>query len=422
MEYTPPLKPEAMIEFWATEDDSWRIKDWPGLSEKFSLMQSEVEGWFKAVSGQGRAWNAIRGIYQVHPLLVSSPEEEEEQVPKTITDVVRTMDCTRPVLEKEIAALVQFWNKARAAAQLQKKIDEAPAQRQSEELNPYINSDLDTGKVEELLQKTNLSQLKEPALRIYVAGRILDLQDHLNDKSTQTIARQILRNEISAWNQEKHIDYLANRKLAIEDSGKPEKDIYRDLSKLQEDIQKADKHLATIQDKITKGIAAIGADQMDEFQAKRTWTSAFSEIIDRQKQYYANPENLLMDGVFTPAEIEFQMTPTDFRPPQYRPDFVATINEAMKPENLWNPEFKSKSPGRAATRMLLKIVTRIGEEALAEKNQTSVTSEEEEEPDIAPSEVEPNQPHTPAPNDPTPQPQPPRVHQTHRKKTETFLA
>ncbi|MFT6862693.1 MAG: hypothetical protein ACJAVK_001252 [Akkermansiaceae bacterium] len=162
-----------------------------------------------------------------------------------------------------------------------------------------------------------------------------------------------------------------------------------------------------------------------QISSSRTWTSAFSEIIDRQKQYYANPENLLMDGVFTPAEIEFQMTPTDFRPPQYRPDFVATINEAMKPENLWNPEFKSKSPGRAATRMLLKIVTRIGEEALAEKNQTSVTSEEEEEeeePDIAPSEVEPNQPHTPAPNDPTPQPQPPRVHQTHRKKTETFLA
>jgi hypothetical protein len=418
-EYTPQLAAKKSVEFWATEDDNWRIGEWPDLSDRFLITPGDLEHWYNTLAAQGRAWEALRYLYDIHPTLLKDSTDAVNQGTKTLDEIAGILSLKKSVISNEIDALVEFWKKRKTAEQLNNRIEQK-AQKEKTKADPYLGSNLKPAAVTELLQEYKLNNIASEELRIYIAGRIIDLQKFLTAASTRTVARNTIRLEITAWEQETHLDYLAARKIKIQENDpddgrkKTEREIHKEITELQADITRADTHLAKLHKNISEAMKQIGADEMTEFQATRTLTSAFSEIIDRVKDYYSDPENILMDGVFTPKEIIWQMTATEFRDPQYRPDFVATINEAMKPHNLFNPDFKSKGVGREAARLLQKIVKSYGEEALA-----AIPTEEDD--NATPPNSIPAALTTDEPGNVKPTP-PPQGHRGSTKKEEVFLA
>jgi hypothetical protein len=86
------------------------------------------------------------------------------------------------------------------------------------------------------------------------------------------------------------------------------------------------------------------------------------------QEWYAKRERKLLDGIFTGEEIMWLLTPTEFRPAQYRPDIVVRLHEALRPENLWAEDYEPSPVQRNACRILSRIVRQASEEIAAERD------------------------------------------------------
>lgn len=76
-------------------------------------------------------------------------------------------------------------------------------------------------------------------------------------------------------------------------------------------------------------------------------------MVKAYQEFYRDGSQLLIDGMFTEAEVKLLMTPTTLRPAQYRPDLPLMIEEWKR--NFWDANYDSKSAAipRAAHRVLL---------------------------------------------------------------------
>jgi len=70
-------------------------------------------------------------------------------------------------------------------------------------------------------------------------------------------------------------------------------------------------------------------------------------MVKAYQEFYRDGSQLLIDGMFTEAEVKLLMTPTTLRPAQYRPDLPLMIEEWKR--NFWDA--KSAAIPRAAHRV-----------------------------------------------------------------------
>jgi hypothetical protein len=80
--------------------------------------------------------------------------------------------------------------------------------------------------------------------------------------------------------------------------------------------------------------------------------------MEQCRLFESDPENWKVDGVFTAGQIEWLTEPMEERPPQYRPDIVLRLNEALAPENLWNPKYVPTPIQAKMVQRLRKLVER----------------------------------------------------------------
>jgi hypothetical protein len=75
-------------------------------------------------------------------------------------------------------------------------------------------------------------------------------------------------------------------------------------------------------------------------------------MVKAYQEFYRDGGQLLIDGMFTEAEVKLLMTPTTLRPAQYRPDLPLMVEEWKR--NFWDANYDSKSAAipRAAHRVL----------------------------------------------------------------------
>ena len=50
-------------------------------------------------------------------------------------------------------------------------------------------------------------------------------------------------------------------------------------------------------------------------------------MVKAYQEFYRDGSQLLIDGMFTEAEVKLLMTPTTLRPAQYRPDLPLMVEE-----------------------------------------------------------------------------------------------
>jgi hypothetical protein len=78
--------------------------------------------------------------------------------------------------------------------------------------------------------------------------------------------------------------------------------------------------------------------------------ASLNGMISAIREYESRGDRRLVDDVHTAAEVEILLKPTSLRPPQYRPDLVALIRDAMREENLFNPNYEPPEMPRASYR------------------------------------------------------------------------
>jgi hypothetical protein len=326
------------IEYEAGDDGYWRIDRPDRLKEDFGVTATDVEEWHRALSGQGRAWEIVRRLYQVGSLL-----DPDDAVIRSWTreEIGKEFGIPKAEVDHEITHAAEFWRLRKARADVARAADAAGGSDEIERLTSFSNAaGLDADKVDKLLDAYGFGDVRDDMLRAQVANRILSLKDYLISQHSRTKARQLIRMEISLYSKERMLLLFSNKieQIVAEDpelkSRATELDGYRlKASDLDKEIRNITKDHAALQDE-------IGADDIDLTTRKRIFVETVAYIQEKCRQYESDPESVLLDGVFRADEIDWLLDPLDERRPQYRPDIVVRLHDALQPRNLWDPEYK----------------------------------------------------------------------------------
>lgn len=326
------------IEYEAGDDGYWRIDRPDRLREDFGVTAADVEEWHLAMSGQGRAWEIVRRLYQAGSLL-----DPDDAVIRSWTreEVAKEFGIPKAEVDHEITHAAEFWRLRKARADVSRAAAASGGADEIERLTSFSNSaGLEKDQVDRLLASYGFADVKDELLRAQVANRILSLKDYLMSQHSRTKARQLIRMEMSLHAKEKMLLLYTNK---IEEIVQSDPDLSvkgRELDGYREKAADLDKEIR----QITKDHAAlqeeIGADDIDLTTRKRIFVETVAYIQEKCRQYESDPETVLLDGVFRADEIDWQLDPLDERRPQYRPDIVVRLHDALQPRNLWDPDYK----------------------------------------------------------------------------------
>lgn len=345
--------PMGYVEYVAADEEYWRAEKRAALFADFDLTESQLSDWHFLMSNQGRAWEIIRRLYQVGLML-----EPDEEVLKSwdVPKIGKAFGIPAAQVQQELDVAIRNWKLLRARADVRKQA-EATGADEVDVLRAMPHAAMDERYVDELLKAFDFDDVSTDAMmRAQVAGRIVSLKDFLASPHSRTSARQLIRMEVSLHSKEK-ILMLYNRK--IEQIAKEDPELKVKKSELQ-GYQEAAKNLDAEIRAITKAHGVlqsdIGANDIDMTTRKRLYVETVGYLMEQCRIYESEPENIVLDGVFTAAEIVWLSEPLGERPPQYRPDVVMRLNEALRPENLWNPEYVPSPISQRACQFLRKLV------------------------------------------------------------------
>lgn len=345
-----------LTEYETSTEEYWSVEDFEsGLGPAFQITPADLPAWHAALAGQGRAWEIIRRLYRVAPLIGISDDDTR---PWSQAELAAHYGIEPSIVEAEVKNAISHWQNTLADQSVSRElyaggitIDEL------ERLTRFSHGDgLDRDMIQRLLDAFGFAPIQGDALRAEVAARIISLREYLGSPHTRVMARQVIRLEVSLNAQEKLLSSWQNRlddTLADDPSlekNRAEVELIR--AKLTE-IEKETRTISTSHAKLQK---ELGADEIDLTARKRLFVETVAYIMEQCRIYESDPENWKTDGVFTAAEIDWLLEHSGERTPQYRPDIVTRVNEALLPQNLWNPKFQPSPINRKVTGDLLKIV------------------------------------------------------------------
>lgn len=341
------------VEYEPGDDGYWSIEDFAALATDFDLRTDEVEAWHTRFSGQGRAWEILRLLYQCAPLL--TPDEDSLR-PWTRAEIGKKLGISLAIVEGEIGNAVKEWQLRRAQAKAARAADEVTAEEGG--YTRFSLSDQgDVARVDQLLAEYNFDEVRGPALRAQVASRILSLREWIESPNTRMAARELIRMEISMHGKEKLLSSLNNEleRRLTEDPDR-EDDVGM-IDSLATKVEAVDKQLRTLATAYVKLQKDIGADEGDKASRKRTYIDTVAYLQEQCRLFESDPENLHVDGVFTAAEIDWLLEEgPGGRDPQYRPDISIRLYEALMPENLWDPHYRPTPIQQRVCQELRRIV------------------------------------------------------------------
>lgn len=346
------------------EGDPWTVNDWRGLSATFGVGAAEMVAFHHDFSGDSRHWKIIRRIYGVMASMGDAVEEEDMES-WDWKKLSSRLAVPEKLLREELDDAVVFWKKQCVSRKIRQAKTAAPEEVNSLDEIPRFNvhRDIEESAVRELLEKFRFGHVSSAADRLFVANRILEQRRLFDDKNRRESARQIIVMELNLADSEAGRALLKRRLDALlkkaTDISKTEGE---EVMSISTSLEKNEKAHTALSEKYFKAAADIGEDAIEEGEVRKIALGTFSHAVEAVREYYASGERLLMDGMFAADELVFLTTPLGIRPAQYRPDIVLRVNEAMKPENLWDPDYKPTVIQREVSRRLLRLAKGLTEE------------------------------------------------------------
>jgi len=356
------------MEYYPNGEDEpgWKVGKWAELSAVFTLEEGDLDAWHACLCGQGRPWLVVKRLYQVGALYGEAMELE----------VLETWDLRRlaekegvseKMLAGDLAAAVEFWNKQRNVIGLKRVIETSAARDGGVTLDdkglPEFRSeaDLDEETVKRCLTAYRLDKITGADDRLFAARRVLELKKFLDEKSTREQARQLIFMEISLGGYETAMMAMKSRLRSFEGKENLTGDGAKEVSGLMKDLQQAEKAQTELSESHRKLAESLGEADIDEARLRRAALNTVGWWNEAIKEYHRDGTRKLVDGMFTAAELVWLTTPLSIRKAQYRPDIVIRAREAMRPENLWAPDYKPNAVEREAARRLKAIVEGLEE-------------------------------------------------------------
>ncbi len=344
----------------------WAVEDFPALSKAIGVKASDLPDWHDEFAGQGRAWEIMRRLYRVAPLIGTL--EEDDLRPWTRDELAAKWGVAVPVIDAEIKGAAKQWQLRKQQRGAAKEVHRLISDDELKTLTRFSEGDgIDEDTIESLLKSLNFTQVHDPALRAEVAHRIISLKTYLADSHTRVSAREVIRMEISMHGAETRMIHWQNtleEEIQKAEAGKNDPAFLRDktdaaIENARGKLDDADKTLRQLTKDHSALLKHLGADELDMTARKRIFVETVAYLVDRCRAYEADPANAKVDGTFTAAEIHWLLDPLGEREPQYRPDISLRVAEALQPENLWNPDYVPSAIQRQVTRELHSMVKRI---------------------------------------------------------------
>jgi hypothetical protein len=329
---------QRVVEFDTAGEEYWRV-------DRFDLLARDFEGiepagmsdWHDILKGQGLAWSICERLYQVGSML-DAPEEVMREWKKD--EIAKRFGIPVAQVDAEIHRAAEHWRLETARRDLDRDAKTTADESEIDQLTNFSSAgDMGEDTIERLLTAFNFKEVKDPMHRVQVAKRILSLKDYLASPHTRTTAREIIRFEITMHGLEKVLTTTQNKvdRLIEEDAEMRVND--SEISRLTEKCKELDTEIRKIGAEHAKRQVAIGADDIDMTTRKRIFVETVAYIQEKCREYESDPENVLVDGVFRAREIDWLMDPLGEREPQYRPDIVVRLDDALCRKNLWDPEY-----------------------------------------------------------------------------------
>lgn len=341
-------------EYETDNEEFWRINAWTRLKTRFELDDSDdqLALFHTFMAKRSDAWQIIRRHYGIYPLLSGTEDSKEGG---DIPAIARDLGTTQAQVEREIAAAAEAWILAKARANLREELNASSSTLDA--LTRYSYADgLNDQQVEDLLKAYDFNLIKDPAFRLEIAGRLLSLSNYLTQPNTRTQARNVIRQEI-------RLHGLNNLQMSFQ--SKLEEELSKEVSAknpetIQASIDNIEKQIADAAETHAKLLKAIGADEIDQTHAKKQFTGDILYLIESCRKYESDPANFKLDGIWTAEEIDWLLDPTaEGRDPQYRPDIAIRMADALRPENLWDPDYRPPKIARRITQELHQIVKHL---------------------------------------------------------------
>ncbi len=356
------------IEYYPNGEDEpgWKIDHWDELSQVFDLKEHDLIDWHLCLAGQGRPWNVIRKIHGVNALFGSNMDIElfESWDWKRLAS---KEGVSEKVLRNDLEAAVTHWKKVRNSLGLRRTIETAAASGVGiagidsdglPEFRPM--EEMDEERVKRCLQAFRMDNITGEADRLFAARRALELRKYLDERSTREQARQMIYMEISLGMYEDGMMAMKSRMAKLRDIESPSKDQAEEVAQLLKDIKAAEVAQTSLAESHRKVALELGEDEQDEAHNKRAALGTASFWAEACREWHRDGTKKLVDGVFTADELVWLTTGLSFRDPQYRPDIVVRLKDAMLPENLWASDYEPRNVEREAARRLHAIVKAMG--------------------------------------------------------------
>lgn len=246
-------------------------------------------------------------------------------VPNSHESIAERMGMTPGMVRAEIFAAVEFW----------RKWSSANAKKDAPE--KMMKAALPMEEALHLMAMHGFNHEDYPLEvdRLFIGQRILDLQGKLEDDEGRVLAQSAIRMEL----QLRAMDSLV---LNLQDDIKHES-VPSVKGELRKELKDLTGMITSQRAQYLAAMKALEATQAQNPNQRRkvAFGDCLGQLVRAIQEYEAKGDSALVDGVFTALEVELLMRPMSLRPVQYRPDIVAIVNDSMKHENLWNPEYES---------------------------------------------------------------------------------
>lgn len=416
----PTYQEPRFMEYDPDGDDgvTWTVNDWPALKEAFALEASDLVLWHRHLcAAEGRYWKIIKRIFGVIPTMGDAVEDEDMEdwdFPK----LAKTWGLPEKQLREELETVADHWKKER----LSRKITQATTVP-GDGVKPLDggvrfapHQDLAEERISELLEAFFFDHHKSKSDRLFIANRILELWTLFEDKNRREPARQLINMELNLRDSETSRALLKSRLETLAQTKELNSTQSGEILKIQEALDKNEKSHTALTEKYFRAAADIGEEEIEQGELRKIALGTASHFIEAQRQFHASGDRDLIDGMFAADELKWLTTAIPLRPAQYRPDIVLRVNEAMRPENLWDPNYKPTPIVREASRRMLKFA-----KLMADEEETPIIPEiddapvgEDEESAEAAADLPEPQPERSAP--------PPVYHEPPPAREEEFMA
>jgi hypothetical protein len=331
----PAPVPKAVVrgiftEYDAPDGSRWRCDNPDRMREDFGIYGDDLTRWHADVATVQEVWTILRRVYRLAPLMGSSHEELREW---TIEEIAKESAVPVKRIETLIEETKVFWDRKNTERSF---VDRAASSGDLKRM--------DDDQIEKLLLLHGFVTVGGSAAvptyeRRYLASRIVDFQHLLEDEQGAQLARNALMTELILRKYDREIlEKMADtRNLSSTE--------FQKLVDARAEQQKA-------YEETLKHLGATHA-QNPGFRAKMAFGDSVGHMVKAYQEFYRDGSQVLVDGMFTEAEVKLLMTPTTLRPAQYRPDLPLMVEEWRR--NFWDASYDARGAAlpRAAHRVLL---------------------------------------------------------------------